>query len=60
MGEQEILERLNLIKHSEGIRLVCDLLLLKREKYRDKLESMESDEIRGRSKECRDLLAILR
>ena len=60
MEEQEIMDRLELFKHSEGVRLVYDLLLLKREKYRDKLESMESDEIRGRSKECRDLIAILR
>ena len=60
MEEQEILERLELVKHSEGVRLVCDLLLLRRRKYRDKLESMESEEIRGRSKECRDLVAILR
>ena len=60
MEEQEIRERLELEKHTTGIQLILELLRIKRERYRDKLESMENEEIRGRSKECRDLVAILR
>ena len=59
MDEQEIRERLELEKHTTGIHLILELLRIKRERYRDKLESGGSDEIRGRSKECKDLIEIL-
>jgi len=36
-----------------------DFLLLRREVHRDKLEGANNDEIRGRAKECKDILNIL-
>lgn len=59
MEEQELLVRLDSVKYSEGVLLVCELLRLRRSGHKDKLESTESEETRGRSKECRDLLKLL-
>lgn len=59
MEEQEIMDRLSAVSHTEGVRLVVELLKARRHRYRDKLESMETEEIRGRSKECKDLIAFL-
>ena len=44
---------------SEGVKLlVHELLLLRRERHRTKLESEEASETRGRAKECKDLLQL--
>jgi len=57
--ELEIEDRLALLKHTEGVMLLAELLSLRRERHRDKLENNESEEFRGRAKECKDLLHIL-
>lgn len=44
---------------SEGVRAVIRLLEERREKYRNKLESAENPEARGRAKECKDLIKLL-
>ncbi len=56
--EAEIREILAELKNQNSMVLLFELLTLRRSRYRDKLESEESSEIRGRSKECKDLLQI--
>jgi len=57
--ELEIEDRIALLKHTEGVVLLAELFSLRRERHRDKLESSESEEMRGRAKECKDLIHIL-
>lgn len=57
--EQELEEYIHNHRHSEVGIFVRELLALRREKYRDKLEGANSDELRGRAKECKDMLNIL-
>lgn len=54
----EIEELLRRHKESEPMRLVIELYTLKRERYRNRLEEEESDQVRGRAKECKDFLQI--
>lgn len=56
--EPALEEQLVLRKHQEGLTAMIELLQLRRERYRDKLESTENPEMRGRAKECKDLLQI--
>ena len=55
--EQEILERLR--PHQEAMQLFSELLTVRRERHRDKLEKGEDSEVRGRAKECKDLIQVL-
>lgn len=55
--EPEILERLK--THQEATKLFSELLAIRRERHRDKLEKGEDNEVRGRAKECKDLLQLL-
>jgi hypothetical protein len=57
--EAKILETLEPYRQQETLRLVVELLTLRRERHRDRLESEESEELRGRAKECKDLLSFL-
>lgn len=45
-------------KHSEVATLIVELLEMRREKWRDKLEGSENDQVRGRAKECKELLQL--
>jgi len=56
--ETEIEERLALLRHTEASVLTAELLKLRRERHRDKLEGSEDPTMRGRAKECKDLLHI--
>lgn len=56
--EGEIIDTLVSYGPSEVTRLISELLSLRRERYLEKLEAGESDQVRGRSKECKDLLQI--
>jgi len=56
--KSEIIKKLEVYKQSEALRLVVELINLRRDKYRDKLESAENSEARGRAKECKDLSRI--
>lgn len=55
----ELTEQLNMLKHQEPVRLLVELLKIKREKYRDRLERGEDDLSRGKALECKALLQIL-
>ena len=56
--ENEIEDRLALLRHTEVATLTAELLKLRRERHRDKLEGSEDPVMRGRAKECKDLLHI--
>jgi len=56
--ETEILEALPAVAHERGVKLLLELFALRREKHRDKLENNEDATIRGRAKECKDLLNL--
>lgn len=56
--EDELIVELSRFKGSDCLNLVTKLMTSRREKYRDKLESAESPEIRGRAKECKDLIRL--
>lgn len=57
--ETEIEELLKANSDQQVPRLLVELLALRREKYRDKLEKSDNPDTRGRAKECRDLSDIL-
>lgn len=56
--EAEICEILSNLKHTEAAVLIQELLYLRRERYRDRLEKEDSGEIRGKAQECKDMLHI--
>lgn len=45
-------------KHGEVASAFAELIALRREMYRDKLEKAENEQIRGKSLECKDLLQL--
>jgi len=57
--EDEIKETIQSYKHTEVAKLLLELLSLRRERFRDNLESGEDPLVRGRAKECKDLIHIL-
>jgi hypothetical protein len=57
---QDVEQDLQKFKGTECLNLVVRLLELRREKHRDKLEQSEVSEYRGRAKEDKDLLRIIR
>jgi len=62
MSKEREVELLDIIESQKHLALgaaVKELLSIKRERYRDKLESGEDQVARGRSKECKDLMALL-
>jgi len=56
--EADIIELLRAYKQSEVSMLYSELFSIRRERYRDKLESSEQEQVRGRSKECKELLQL--
>lgn len=56
--EEELLQNLKDYRQSDVGRALQELLTLRRERYRDRLEVEESAEVRGKAKECRDLLQL--
>ena len=56
--EAQLVEIITAFKHSETARAVVELLTLRREHYRDRLEASENAEVRGKSKECKDLIQL--
>lgn len=54
----ELRERLKLYSDGEALLMLRELLQLRREHYRNLLESTDSAEVRGKAKECRDLLSL--
>lgn len=57
--EAELVNILDAYKGQEILARISELLSLRRERHRDKLESEENTVVRGRAKECKDLLYIL-
>jgi len=56
--EVDVVELLKAYKHTEVVTLFVELFSIRRERYRDKLESSEQEQVRGRSKECKELLQL--
>jgi len=56
--EAELEEKLSSLQRSETAKLMVELLQIRRENWRTKLEGQESDQVRGRAKECKDLIQI--
>ena len=54
----ELRDRIKLYSDGEAMVILKELLRLRREHYRDRLESTDSAEVRGRAKECKDLLSL--
>lgn len=46
-------------KTSEGLSAICELLTLRREEYRNKLEKRGDDEVRGKALLCKELIQLL-
>ncbi len=57
--EEEVIRLLEAYSCQEVALLAVELIKLRRERYRDKLEDMENAENRGRARECKDLIRIL-
>jgi hypothetical protein len=57
--ESELIELIGKYAKQEPLLSISELLILRREKYRDKLESQNDEEKRGRAKECKDLLQFI-
>lgn len=55
----DVLDVLDVHKGSPALMAIQDLLRAKLNQYKDKLVSGNDDEIRGRAKECKELLSIL-
>jgi hypothetical protein len=55
-AEANVLDRLEAYKGQPALKLVCELLALRRGRYRDKLEGHDDTNARGRARECRDLI----
>ena len=55
----DIKDILHRYQDTEAVMLIKELLTLRREQWRDKLESSENDQVRGRAKECKELLHFL-
>jgi len=56
--EGEIEGLLQDYRKQEVPMLLIELLTLRRERHRDSIERTENPEVRGKSKECKDLLEI--
>ena len=56
--ENEIFDILRELKHQNSLVLLNELLQLRRERYRDRLEKEDNREYGGRALECKDLLQI--
>lgn len=56
--EEELVQKIKTCGQSEAVRAFRELFTLRRERHRDRLESEESAEVRGKAKECRDLLQL--
>lgn len=57
--EEVIMETLKSLRSSDACRLMAELLGLRRERLRDRLEGSDNPEARGRAKECKDLIQLL-
>ena len=55
---KEIQDILASYKDMESMILLRELIMLRREQHRNRLEGEESAEVRGRAKECKDLIQI--
>lgn len=58
LTEDELVTWLQAMAQSEYARNMEKFLQLRRERFRDSLESFENSEIRGRAKECKELLQL--
>lgn len=58
-AEAKAIEALEGYRQQEGVKKVTNLLKTRIERHRDRLESEESAEVRGRIRELRDLLKII-
>ena len=58
MTEEELLARLPGHSHELGLKMMLELLAIRRNRHRDSLEKNENPEIRGRAKECKDILTF--
>lgn len=57
---KELESEIEKFKDTECLKLVVSLLLDRREKHRDSLESGGDHEIRGRAKECKYLIKLFK
>ena len=56
--EAELKDLLISQKHQEGVAAFIELLAIRREQHRDRLEREEDAVVRGKSQECKALLQI--
>ena len=56
--EAELKDLLVSLKHQETAVAIIELLTIRREQYRDRLEREEDPVVRGKSQECKALLQI--
>jgi len=56
--EAEIEDLLMVYKAAEPIQLLLELLQLRRDRHRDRLEDSENAEVRGKSQECKALIQL--
>lgn len=56
--EDELVQKLKTCGRSETATTWQELLTLRYERHRDRLVTEESAEVRGKAKECRDLLRL--
>jgi hypothetical protein len=56
--EAELVEILNAYKGQEVLSRVLELFTIRRERFRDRLENEENAEMRGRAKECKEMIQI--
>ena len=54
--EHELTELLRERRDTEPMRMLSELLTLRRERCRDKLENRDDSEVRGQAKECKFLI----
>ena len=55
---KEIQDILVSYKDMESMILLREMITLRREQHRNRLEGEKSSEVRGRAKECKDLLQL--
>lgn len=58
MTETEAIEIMQRHNNSEGIIALKELLSIWRERYRDKLEKENDEQVRGKAKNCKEILQI--
>ena len=56
--EAELEDNLANLKHQETAKIIVELLAIRRERYRDRLEKEENAVFRGKAQECSELIQL--